>query len=66
MALKIDAAELNYVLAKVFPEVLAVSKLFDFFLRLLKPGSPNKFNISCTCKFHPKFLGYYNTSNLSH
>ena len=46
MAFKIDAAELNYVLAKVFPEVLAVSKLFDFFLRLLKPGSPNKFNIS--------------------
>ena len=65
MALKIDAAELNYVLAKVFPEVLAVSK-FLIFLRLLKPGSPNKFNISCTCKFHPKFLRYYNTLNLSH
>ena len=31
MALKIDAAELNYVLVKVFPEVLAASKLFDFF-----------------------------------
>ena len=65
MAFKIDAAELNYILAKVFPEVLAVSK-FLIFLRLLKPGSPNKFNISCTCKFHPKFLRYYNTLNLSH
>jgi hypothetical protein len=31
MALKVDAAELNYVLAKVFPEVLAISKFFDFF-----------------------------------
>ena len=31
MALKIDAAELNYVLAKVFSEVLAAFKLFDFF-----------------------------------
>ena len=31
MAFKIDAAELNYVLAKVFPEVLAAFKLFDFF-----------------------------------
>ena len=31
MPLKIDAAELNYVLAKVFPEVLAATKLFDFF-----------------------------------
>ena len=30
MALKIDAAELNYVLAKVFPEVPAATKLFDF------------------------------------
>ena len=45
MALKIDAAELNYVLAKVFPEVLAAFKLL-IFLRPLKPGSPNKFNIS--------------------
>jgi hypothetical protein len=31
MALKIDAAELNYVLVKVFPEALAASKLFGFF-----------------------------------
>ena len=31
MALKVDAAELNYVLAKVFPEVLAAFELFDFF-----------------------------------
>ena len=31
MPLKIDAAELNYVLVKVFPEVLAATKLFDFF-----------------------------------
>lgn len=57
MALKIDAAELNYVLAKVFPEVLAVSKLFDFFLRLLKPGSPNKFNISRIFNLIQNFWG---------
>lgn len=57
MAFKIDAAELNYVLAKVFPEVLAVSKLFDFFLRLLKPGSPNKFNISRIFNLIQSFWG---------
>ena len=31
MALKIDAAALNYVLAKVLSELLAASKLSDYF-----------------------------------
>ena len=57
MAFKIDAAELNYVLAKVFPEVLAATKLFDFFLRPLKPGSPNKFNISRIFNLIQNFWG---------
>ena len=56
MAFKIDAAELNYVLAKVFPEVLAATKLL-IFLRPLKPGSPNKFNISRIFNLIQNFWG---------